>query len=346
MTELKPISYKKQYEQIIANKIVVWLWSNIFKECFIILDENTVSNDNNILLSAIQSGLIYYQNNAFYSVKGRFSNKISKELEKLGAKYSKHRKAYILDKSKVPTEVLGTIEMLKAKTAGKVLALQTFLNYQIGELSKKENKINFDDAVEKIMMNLQDRVYKNAEQQKIELITPKLTDFRANEIAKRYTENLNFWIKNWTSENIIRMREVVGQMAIDGKSRVDISNYISKEFGISQRHAMFLAKNETAMATTSYLTAKYKEEGFVFFKWRTNIDGRERPLHKELNGHIFRFDNPPIIDERTGQTGLPGETYNCRCTFTPVATLEFWENRRKIFKAQNSLASRLKQLFK
>ena len=341
--ELSPLHYKKQYEDIIANKIIVWMWSNIFKECLVILDENTVINDSNIVRAAVETGLIYFQDNAFYSKTGKFNSKLSAELEKLGAKYSKYRKAYLIDKSKVPIEILGAVDMTKAKIAGKALAIQAFLDYQLGELNKKEKQVIFDSVVEKIMLNLQDRLYKNAEDKKIELISPKLTDFRANEIAQRYTENLNFWIKNWTSENIVRMRDIVGQMAIEGKSRFDVAEYIQREFGISQRHAQFLARNETAIATTSYLQAKYKEEGFVFFRWHTNIDGRERPLHRELNGKIFRFDDPPIIDERTGQKGLPAETYNCRCTFSPIASKEFWENRKKLYKVSNSF---LKRLFK
>lgn len=345
MNELKPINYKREYERAIATKIVVWLWTNLFKECLNILDDKTIINDSNIIIEALNSGKIYYQDGAFYSKTGKFNSSLSKEFEKLGAKFSKYRKAYLLDKSKVPTEILGAIDMIKARTSSKVLALQAYLDYQLVELTKKNRQIIFDSLVEKIMLNLQDRVYKNAEAKKIEFITPKLTDFRANEIAQSYTENLNFWIKNWTNDSIIRMRETVGQMALGGKSRLDISEYIAKEFGISQRHAVFLARNETAIATSSYLSAKYKEEGFSFFKWHTNIDGRERPLHRELNGKLFRFDNPPIIDDKTGQKGLPGQTYNCRCTFSPVATKEFWENRKKLFKAQNSISNKIKELF-
>ena len=106
-----------------------------------------------------------------------------------------------------------------------------------------------------------------------------------------------------------------------------------------------MARNESAIATTSYLEAKNKEEGMTEFRWHTNIDGRERPLHKELHGQIFRFDNPPIIDERTGEKGLPAQTYNCRCTFSPVINKEFWENRRKLYKAKNSLLNKLKEKF-
>ena len=343
--ELKPIKYKRAYENIIANKIIVWLWANIFKECFVILKSNTLYNDDSVIRQALQNGSIYYQDGAFYSKTGRFSNAVSKELENIGAKYSSYRKAFLLEKSKVPVEILWQIDTLKAQAAQKVAALQTFLTYQLGELGKEEKKLVFDTAVESIMQDLQDRVYKNAKAKKIELITPKLTEFRKNIIAQKYTENLEFWIKNWTGEEIVSMRNVVGQMVNEGKSLITIREYIAKEFGISQRHAKFLARNESAIATTSYLQAKYMEEGFTHYKWITNIDGRERPLHKELNGHIFRFDEPPIIDDRTGQKGNPGETYNCRCTFTPVINKEWLENRRKLFKAQNSLIGKIKGFF-
>lgn len=338
--ELKPIKYNKRYDDLITKEIIFWFWENIFKECFAILKNNTVYNDNNIIISAIQRGLIYYKDGVFYSKSGRFSSQLSIELEKLGAKFSKFRGGYILDKSKIPTDIISSIEINKVNLLSKIDAIKLFLTQQLNTLKSK--KIVFDDIVNKIMLNLQERVYKNAKEHKIELITPKLDDFRENEIAERYTNNLDFWIKNWTEENIIKMREKVGKMAINGQSQKDVIQYLMKEFEVSKRKAEFLARNETAIATTSYLQAKYKEEGFTHFKWHTNIDGRERPLHRKLNNMVFSFDNPPIIDERTGQRGLPGETYNCRCTFSPVVTKEFWQNRRKLFKANNSLLKKIK----
>ena len=343
--ELSPIKYKKAYETAVANKIIVWMWANIFKECFTILESNTAYNDDEVIRQAIQSGTIYYQDKAFYSKTGRFSNKISLELERIGAKFSKYRKAYLIDKTKLPMNILWAIETMKAQTLQKVLALQSFLTFQLGELGKEGKKLVFDSLVEQIMQDLQNRVYKNAKAKKIELITPKLTEFRKNEIAKNYTNNLDFWIQGWCEEEIIKMRETVGQMAIEGKSRVTIAEYIAKEFGISQRHAQFLARNEAAIATTSYLAAKYQEEGFTHFRWKTHIDGRERPLHKELNDKVFAFNDPPIIDERTGQKGLPAQTYNCRCLMQPIINKEYWENRKKVYKAQNSLIGKIKGLF-
>lgn len=335
---LKPISYKKSYENLIASKIIVWMWINIFQECFQILKSTTVLNDSNIIREAIISGKIQYENGLF---TGQFSNAIAFELEKLGAKYSKFRKGYLLAKEKLPTELIWAIDTAKATAYTKAMAINQFLLNQLSNLDKITSKLIFDEAVNAIMKNLQERVYRNAKQHKIELITPKLDSFMENEIAKRYTENLNFWIKNWTEDEIIKMRDKVGIMANVGKSTKTIADYLQKEFGISQKHAKFLARNESAIATSSYLSAKYEAEGFTKFKWHTILDGRERELHKELNGKVFRFDDPPIIDERTGQKGLPSQTYNCRCTFSPYIDGEFLRNRKEMFKAQNSLMEKI-----
>jgi len=336
---LKPIKYKQAYENKIASKIIIWMWINIFQECFKILKTGTVINDSNIIREAILTGKIQYENGVF---TGKFTNAISLELERLGAKYSKHRKGYILAQNMLPTDITWAIGTAKAAAFAKATAINKFLLEQLSNIDKITSKLIFDTAVNEIMKNLQDRVYKNAKQHKVELITPKLDDFMQNEIAQRYTQNLDFWIKNWTQDQIVKMRIEVGKMAQEGTSTKTIAQYLENKFGESQRHSKFLARNETAIATSSYLSAKYEAEGFVRFKWHTILDHRERPLHHELNNKVFRFDDPPIIDARTGQKGLPGQTYNCRCTFSPYIDGEFLKNRRAMFKAQNSLLEKIK----
>lgn len=341
---LKPITVKKAYIDLITSKITVWMYVNIFKGCFDILKSSEVLNDASIIREALQSGRIFYQDGAFYA-KSKFSNAVALELEKIGAKYVKSRKAYVIAKTSLPTDIIWAIDTVKATAYAKAMAINQFLLNQLSNMDSLLKKMVFDDAVNAIMKNLQDRVYANAKQHKIELITPKLDDFMQDEIAKRYTENLDFWIKNWTEDEIVRMRDEVSKMANVGKSVKTIQEYIQKEFGISQRHAKFLARNESAIATTSYLAAKYEKEGFVRFRWHAIIDERTRDSHKELNGHIFRFDEPPIIDTRTGQRGLPSQTYNCRCSFSPIIDGDFLKNRKKMFKAQNSLLDKIMTLF-
>ncbi len=333
--ELKPIKYKREYERLIAKDIIKWFYDSFFKGCFEIVKNNQVENAQDVLRQAIINGAIFYQDGAFYSSNGRFSNAISKELENIGAKYSKWRKAYLISSKNLDIELLWAIQTTKAKTATVATAIQAYLASQLGKLTELQKNFVIDKTVEYIFEDLQRRTIKSLEEKNIPTIAPKFNDFRAQEFAKNYTENLDFWIKDWTEENIVKMREVVGQMAIDGKSRKDIADYIQNRFKVAKDKAQFLARNETAIATTSYLKAKYQDEGFTHFKWKTNLDGRERELHKELNGKIFAINDPPVIyiNKKTGeqQRGLPGETYNC-LTGDMKITSPFLHNR--IFKRQ------------
>lgn len=313
---MKLIEPSKYFDDKIAKQIINWEWLWYYKPMLDILKPKSVNNDENVIIDAVKSGLLYYQNGAFYSKSGRFSNRIALELEKIGARYSKYGRCYRI--SKLPTNIAWIVETTKAKVFSDVLAIKKMLDFSIGSLDEIIKHLKVTDVAEAMFQDLQDRTYKMFQQNKIQTIAPKMTDFRAKEMAENYTDSLEYYIKDWQQNEIVKMREVVGQMAIDGESRVTIANYIESQFKVSQRKAKFLARNESSIAVAEYLKAKYEEEGFEEFKWITNIDGRERELHKELNGKIFRFDDPPVIDERTGQRGLPGETYNCRCKFIPV----------------------------
>lgn len=343
----KPIHPLKYYDDKIARLIINWEWEIYYKPILDILGKNNVAkNDNNIIFEALNSGLIYYQEGGFYSKTGRFNNKLALELEKLGAKYSKYLKSYRISKDKLPTNLIWVIETNLAKTATAVATIQQFLDKSAGNIEEALKFLKVNAVAEEMILNLQKRTLENFKKNKVEVLYPEMSEFKAQQFAQKYTENLKFYIKKWQPEEIIKMREDVGQLSLEGKSIKNIAEFIKNQFGVSQRKALFLARNENSIATSEYLQAKYQEEGFTHFKWITNFDGRERDLHKELgqtagnkygiNGtNIFRFDNPPVIYENKKhgiiQRGLPGETYNCRCGFIPVLSKDVIENRKALY---------------
>ncbi len=324
----RPIEPSKYFDDKIARQIINWEWLWYYKPMLDALRPVTVNNDNNAIFEAIKSGTLYYQNGAFYSKSGRFSNRIALELEKIGARYSKYGRCYRIIETKLPTNIAWIIETTKAKVFSDVLTIKKILDFSIGSLNEIIKHLKVTDVVEAMFQDLQDRTYKMFQQNKIQTIAPKMTDFRVKELAENYTDSLEYHIKDWQQNEIVKMREVVGQMAIDGESRITIANYIESQFKVSQRKAKFLARNESKIAVNEYLFAKYEEEGLYEFKWIANLDERVRQDHKDLNGVIFTKDNPPIINQKTGKRGLPGEDYNCRCTFVPVIS-KIWLNQRK-----------------
>ena len=313
-----PITAKEIFINKIARDIINFEWQWYYKPILDILKPNNVTNDSNALFDALKSGDLYYQNGAFYSKTGRFSNKIALELEKIGARYSKYGRCYRLTEAKIPERLLWIIQTTNAKVFADVAAIKKIMIDFVGNLDELVKNIQLTNLAEGMILDVEKRAYENMKANKVQVITPKMTDFRAREFAKNYTDTLRFDIKGKLPEEVVKMREVVGQMAIDGESRITIQRYIENNFVKDQKRAKFLARNECSIAVTEYLSATYQENGSEEFKWVANLDERVRDEHRELNGTVHRYDNPPIIDKRTGTRGMPGEFYNCRCTFIPI----------------------------
>lgn len=89
---------------------------------------------------------------------------------------------------------------------------------------------------------------------------------------------------------------------------------------VTKKRAGLIARDQTSKATAAINAARMKALGITKFEWLHSRGGREpRPLHiAELNGRIFSFAKLPVIDERTGERGLPGQLINCRCRMIPV----------------------------
>ncbi len=89
-----------------------------------------------------------------------------------------------------------------------------------------------------------------------------------------------------------------------------------KEYdGVTDRRADFIARDQTSKFFTSLTSQRATAAGVKKFKWlHSGGSVMPREYHMDvLNGKIFKYDDPPIIDLRTGERGLPGQTYNCKC---------------------------------
>ncbi len=56
------------------------------------------------------------------------------------------------------------------------------------------------------------------------------------------------------------------------------------------------------------------------YLWRVDpgYASRTRKDHLALNGRKFRWDDPPVVNPRTGEKGHPGMDGHCRCWAEPV----------------------------
>lgn len=92
-----------------------------------------------------------------------------------------------------------------------------------------------------------------------------------------------------------------------------IREAIQRNFGITRNRARLIARDQVGKLNGKVTQYRQQSIGGKRYIWDGVDDGRERDDHKRLNGKVFEWSKPPIVDRRTGRRGHPGEDYQCRC---------------------------------
>lgn len=309
-TVIKNFETKNSYVKLIEKALFSYLWEGIYKPMFEILKIKPVaSNAESVIIEALKNGNIYYLEGGF-KAKKKFTNAQSLELEKWGAKWDSWQKMYRIPFNKLPQSVLVALSENKILTENKINALRDFLREVEANMPYIIESMVFDSEVITILDDAGKEIKKTVKH--LNIIEPDLTEQQKQEIARSYTQNMrDYVIKDFQNERIPQMRQRVLQATLEGYRLDKVEKILKQEFGFMASKAKFLAYNETNIALAEVKRAMYQAMGFDKFVWQTRADARVRDLHQHLNGTVWRYDNPPVIDERTGQKGLPGETYNC-----------------------------------
>jgi SPP1 gp7 family putative phage head morphogenesis protein len=95
--------------------------------------------------------------------------------------------------------------------------------------------------------------------------------------------------------------------------------YLTKKYEGDARHAHLVALDQVRKVSASVNSARIQELGVKTFVWiHTGGERYPRKLHQSYSGKEFRYDDLPVIDDRTGERGIPGAAINCRCVARPV----------------------------
>lgn len=88
------------------------------------------------------------------------------------------------------------------------------------------------------------------------------------------------------------------------------------------------ARDQTRKAYSNISRVRMQEAGLEEYEWVHSGGAnqpREHHMHRfpaGLNGGIFRWDDPPVADERTGYKAHPGVLVNCGCIARPVLRIK------------------------
>ncbi|MDL2313382.1 hypothetical protein LJC36_00200 [Desulfovibrio sp. OttesenSCG-928-C14] len=140
-------------------------------------------------------------------------------------------------------------------------------------------------------------------------------------------------INSIASRHKNKIREAVLRSITEGQGLKDLIPEIERIGKVTRERAHFIAMDQTRKANAFIGKQKMKEAGIRKFRWRHSRGSEvprvyhEMPWNEDgtggLNGGVFHLDNPPVIDLRTGERGLPGQLINCRCSMEPV--IDFME---------------------
>lgn len=125
-------------------------------------------------------------------------------------------------------------------------------------------------------------------------------------------------IKSLPLEAAQRVQDLATRAVIEGGRADEISSLIMAIGGTTKARANTIARTEVSKATTMFTRARAESLGSDGYIWRSSEDADVRDRHKELNGKFFKWDDPPIADERSGIRAHAGCIWNCRCYAEPV----------------------------
>ena len=161
-------------------------------------------------------------------------------------------------------------------------------------------------------------------------------------------------LDQWVSENVDliqsipqntlgRMKEIVYEGYAAGKTSTEMTKAIQHVYGIGKRKARFIALDQSAKLHASITKAQQEDAGVEEYMWSDSGDERVRRSHRELNGKIFRWDDPPTNSD--GRTCHPGQDYGCRCVAVAVfdrntITLPIESRQQEYTDIYNTMANR------
>lgn len=107
----------------------------------------------------------------------------------------------------------------------------------------------------------------------------------------------------------------------------DVGKVLEQRFGVARSQGEFWARDQTLKLYGQVNEERMRGAGIGRYRWIGSEDERQRGNpsglwpkggdHWSLNNGIFSWDQPPIVDPRTGRRAHPGGDYQCRCTAMP-----------------------------
>lgn len=324
---LQPIIYKDTWHDELARYLLKIMFKAIFEPLLDITEERIDNAKDTLLERYLKDGKIQYKDGKF---SGQLSASISKEIKSMGGKFE-HGK-WSLPEHRMPFVLKRAVEY----NVKSMKYLSESLTKKLDTMVGKTSSFIKNMSIQSMGVTNLDRVSKEFKQiiRKNLGVAPQLSVEGLEQISKDYTTTIELPIRkkllhefedrakavleDFEQDVVVKLREDIGDMILAGQSRVDLRNAIKKRLNISNSRCKFIARQETALLTTNFKKSQYQQYGIDQYKWKTVGDHKVRESHVELDGEIIDWNQPPVVDPKTGRTAHAGMDFNCRCQAMPI----------------------------
>lgn len=131
------------------------------------------------------------------------------------------------------------------------------------------------------------------------------------------SENVSL-IKSIAKENLTRVEGVVLRGVENGHDLATITKKLHEAFGVSERRAAMIARDQTNKATQALTSERLLSYGVTKAKWMHTSAGKTyRDSHVEMDGEIYDIEEG-CYDPDHGDFIQPAELVNCHCCCIPI----------------------------
>jgi len=123
-------------------------------------------------------------------------------------------------------------------------------------------------------------------------------------------ENVSL-IKRLQGSALDQLETILTRAAASGTRAEAIQQEIEDRFGVTERHARLLARDQIGKLNSRVTEARHTELGITSYQWIHVVNRNPRVEHVARHGKPFRYDTPPA-------DGHPGWAICCHCLQQPI----------------------------
>ncbi len=151
-------------------------------------------------------------------------------------------------------------------------------------------------------------------------VQPIFTQAGIARVEREWLNVIPSYLCEWEPTEVYKLKSFIRASVLAGIRVEAMTPTIQESHGLSKERAEFIARQESRIFSFKLKQIRYEESGVTHYTWKC-VNGSPkypvRPMHKLLDGKIFSWDDPPVVNEN-GDRMHPGEDVDCRCIARPI----------------------------